>query len=159
MSSTPGFSQSRYLRLMAISTIEVFGTVPLATFNIVFVAKSGIHPWKSWADTKSHYSVVYQIAGFIWKDLPETAVGLEVFRWSLVACAYTFFAFFGFSREAREHYYRLYKTLARCFGYSMSTPHGVPHACVLLIRSPCWYVPIDWGLHHFFSAVLRPSLV
>ena len=159
MSSTSGFSQSRYLRLMAISTIEVCGTVPLATFHIVFFAKSGIQPWKSWADTKSQYSVVYQIAGFIWKDLPEAVLGLEVFRWSLVACAFTFFALFGFSREAREHYYRLYKTLARCFGYSMSTPCGAPHACVLLIRSSCWYVPIHWGLHRFFSAVLRQSLV
>jgi hypothetical protein len=135
MSSTSGFSRSRYLRLIAISSVEIFATIPLATFFIAYNVKMGIEPWKSWADTHSHYSVVLQVAGFVWKNVPEVAMDLELYRWSLVLCAFVFFALFGFAVEAREHYYRLYKSLARCVGYSMSTgtPHGAPHACVLLL--------------------------
>ncbi|KAF8491701.1 pheromone A receptor-domain-containing protein [Russula emetica] len=130
MSSTFGFSRSRYLRLIAISSVEVFATIPLATVIIAIDAKRGIKPWKSWADTHSHYSVIFQIAGFTWKNIPEVAMSLELYRWLLVLSALLFFALFGFAVEAREHYYRLYKSLARCVGYSMSTgtPHGAPHA-------------------------------
>ena len=128
MSSTSGFSQSRYLRLIAISTVEVFATVPLATFFLVDDAKLGIEPWKSWADTHSHYSVVHQTPGFIWKNIPLLAMAYETYRWSLVAGAFAFFALFGFAVEAREQYSRLYKLLARHInGTLSSTPHRVPH--------------------------------
>jgi pheromone a factor receptor len=149
MLSTYGFSRSRYLRLMTISLADVFGTIPLATFIIVSYAKGGVDPWKSWADTHRHYSVVIQVAGFVWKNIPEVARSLEVYRWSLVACAFLVFALYGFAVEAREHYYRLYKFLARCIGYSMSTPHGAPHACVLAY-SLCWYALIHW-VYYIFS--------
>ncbi|KAF8484428.1 pheromone A receptor-domain-containing protein [Russula emetica] len=134
-----------------ISSVGVSATIPLVTFFIVSNAKTGIKPWKSWADTHNHYSVVPQIAGFVWKNIPGAAMGLELYRWSLVLCALLFFALFGFAVEAREHYYRLYKLLARCVGYSMSTgtPHGAPHACVLLIRLPYWYVPDSVGFTSF----------
>jgi len=135
MSSTSGFSRSRYLRLIAISSVELFATIPFSTYFIVVGAYKGFNPWKSWADVHKHYSVVLQIAGFTWKNTPDVAMSLEISRWSLVACAFIFFALFGFAVEAREHYYGLYKSLARCIGYSKSTPHGAPHACVLLARS------------------------
>jgi hypothetical protein len=44
--------------------------------------------------------------------------------------------------------------LARCVGYSMSTPHGAPHACVLLVYSLRWFVLIQWFL--FYSAPTVP---
>ena len=150
MLSTSGFSRSRYLRLMAISSVEVFGTVPLATLNIVLDAKRGVRPWKSWADTHSHYSAVYQVAGFVWKNVPALATSLEVYRWSLVACSFLFFALFGFAVEAREHYYRLYKLLARCVGYSTSTPHGAQHTCVSTMPVVLVTSLIYWGLNLFF---------
>ena len=116
MSSASGFSQSRYLRLVVISSVGVFGTVPLATFFIVSIAKTGLKPWKSWADTHSHYSVVPQIAGFVWKNIP-VGVYYEIYRWSLVAWAFIFFASFGLAVEAREQYYHVYKSLlARRYG-------------------------------------------
>lgn len=143
--SASGFTRSRYLRLMAISSADVFGTIPVATFFIVSDVKGGLQPWKSWADTHRHYSVVPQFAGVTWKNIPEVAMELEMSRWSLVACAFIFFALYGFTAEAREQYHRLYKSLARCIGYSMSIPHQAPHACVLVARSLCWFVPIYRG--------------
>jgi pheromone a factor receptor len=89
--------------LIAISSVEVFATVPLAAVFIVIDIKAGFKPWKSWADTHSHYSVVQQIPGIVWKNIPGVALGFMIYRWSLVACAFIFFALFGFAVEAREH--------------------------------------------------------
>jgi pheromone a factor receptor len=148
MPSISGFGRSRYLRLIVISSVEVFATVPLSTFFIVDDAKAGIQPWKSWADTHSHYSVVPQIASLVWKNIPDEAVATEMYRWSLVACAFIFFALFGFAAEAREQYYRLYKLLARRISTSSSVPYGTPHTYV--VCSQRCFVLIHWGPHCFF---------
>jgi pheromone a factor receptor len=127
-----GHNGGQYLRLMAISATEMLCTVPLGTFYIVMNAKSSITPWKGWASMHRHYSEVEQIAGFTWKNVPEAATGLEMFRWSLVACAFLFFALFGLAVEAREQYYCVYKLLAGRISRSSSAPHGAPHAYVVL---------------------------
>ena len=128
-----GHKGGQYLRLMAISTTEMFGTIPLGTFYMVLNAKLGVSPWTGWASMHNHYSQVDQVAGFIWKNEPLEALGLEMFRWSLVACAFLFFALFGFTFEAREQYYGLYKFLTRVtkqMSTSSSALHGAPHAYV-----------------------------
>jgi pheromone a factor receptor len=132
MSSTPGLSHSRYIRLMTISAVEILGTLPLATFYIVRSLKLGVAPWRGWAYTHGDYSAVYQIPGSIWKNNPNSVLFLEMFRWSLVLCAFIFFAFFGFAEEARQNYRRLYTTVASRIGYSESTS--------ALFRSPNAYV-------------------
>ena len=135
----------RYLRLIAISTTEILGTVPLGTFFIVHNVKMGITPWTSWANMHSHYSAVEQVAGFTWKNDPQMALGLEMGRWLVVACAFIFFALFGLSVEAREKYYRLYKSLTRrtSIRTSSSASDGAPHAYV--VRSRCFSVLVYWG--------------
>jgi len=131
-------SRGRYLRLMAISFVEILETIPFGTYYIVSNAKMGVIPWKGWA--AMHYSEVEQVAGFIWRDDPVVSLNLELFRWSLVACAFIFFALFGFAGEAREHYFHLYKSLARRIGKSTSTSHGAPLACVVWVTvSACPY--------------------
>ena len=138
----------RYLRLMAISTTEILGTVPLGTFFIVHNVKMGITPWTGWANMHSHYSAVEQVAGFTWKNDPQMALGLEMGRWLLVACAFIFFALFGLSAEARENYYRLYKSLTRRISTSSSAPDGAPHAYVF--HSRCFSVLIYWSSCYLF---------
>ncbi len=132
-------NRGRYLRLMAISVCEILGTIPLGTYFIVNNAV-GVVPWKGWAAMHSHYSKVPQIAGFIWRNDPLASLGVELFRWSLVACAFIFFALFGFAGDAREHYYRLYKSLVRRISKSTSTPHVAPLACVVLLICPYPFV-------------------
>jgi pheromone a factor receptor len=80
MSHSQGASRGLYLRLMAISGIEILGTIPMGTYFIVSNARAGVTPWKGWAYTHSNYSDVVQIAGFIWKNDPNLANGLEIFR-------------------------------------------------------------------------------
>jgi len=118
MSSTPGLSRSRYLRLMAISAMEILGTIPLGTFYIVHNAKLGVDPWRGWAFTHKHYSVVHQVPASTWKNNPDSVLALEMFRWSLVLCAFAFFALFGFADEALRHYRRLYTSIASRVGNS-----------------------------------------
>jgi pheromone a factor receptor len=152
-----GHNGGQYLRLMAISATDILGTIPLGTYVMVFDSKNGIKPWKGWASMHSHYSEVNQVAGFSWKNDPRTATCLEMFRWSLVACAFIFFALFGFAVEAREQCYRLYKLLARRIGTSPSAAHGAPHPYVA--RSLCRSVLIHWSSYHSFFAVLHQSLM
>jgi pheromone a factor receptor len=154
LSSNPGLSRSRYFRLMAIAAVEICGTIPLGTFFIVYNARNGVAPWISWADTHSNYSQVDQVAAFIWKNDPGTAIGFEVFRWSTVYCAFVFFALFGFADEARQHYRRVYTTLASRIGYSTFTLQKSSHACVL-VYPLCSVRPGSSGLH---LAVHRQSL-
>ena len=132
-SSNPGLSRSRYIRLMAISSTELFVTIPLGTYYIVYNAKNGVTPWISWANTHSNYSTVNQIAAFIWKNDPAAVTGLELYRWSLIFCSFVFFAFFGFADEARQHYRRVYTTLASHIGYSTFTLQGSSHAYVVVL--------------------------
>jgi pheromone a factor receptor len=113
---------------MALSASDILGSIPLGTYIIVTSAKNGVAPWKGWAYIHSNYSEVGQIAGFIWRNDPGIANGLEMFRWSLVACAFVFFAFFGFADEARQHYRRLYTSIASRVGYATFTDHGLSHA-------------------------------
>lgn len=119
-----------YLRLMAVSLIEILGTIPIGTYNIVSTARMGVVPWKGWAVVHRHYSEVEQIASSIWRNDSVGALNLERFRWSLVASAFLFFALFGLASEAREHYYSLYLSLARRMGKSVITPHE-SFACVV----------------------------
>jgi pheromone a factor receptor len=132
ISSSHGLSRGRYLRLMALSATEIFGTIPLGTYLIVSSAKAGVRPWESWADMHRHYSEVIQVPSIVWKNDPSMANGVEMFRWSIVACAFTFFAFFGFADEARQHYRRVYMSLASRIGQSTTfTLHESSHVCVV----------------------------
>ena len=115
---------------MTISSVEILGTIPLGTYFIVSDEKLGVVPWPGWARLHDHYSMVVQVPGSIWKNSPGSS-NVELFRWSLVACAFLFFALFGLSDEAREHYSHLYRFLTRRIGKSTPAPHGAPLACVV----------------------------
>ena len=131
MSHSQGANRGLYLRLMALSATEILGTIPLGTYILVTNAKEGVTPWKGWAHTHSNSSAVAQIAGFIWRSVPIRTNGLEMFRWSLVACAFIFFAFFGFTDETRRLYRRLYTPIANRIGYSKFIVHGPVYLCVV----------------------------
>jgi len=124
-----GLNRGRYFRLMALSSIEVLGTIPLGTYIIVRNARKLI-PWTSWASVHENYSRVVQVPGFVWKAKP---FGIEVARWTPVACAFIFFAFFGFAVEARHHYRVVYRWFVCRFSSSTSsrTLRGSPHAYVV----------------------------
>ncbi|KAI0270665.1 pheromone A receptor-domain-containing protein [Gloeopeniophorella convolvens] len=122
ISSNRGLNQSRYLRLMALSLIEILGTIPISSYGLYLNTRPGeISKWKSWSDTHFDYSKVEQIASVLWKNEHGSRVGLELYRWSLVLCAFIFFGFFGFADEARKHYRLVYTSLASRIGISTTS--------------------------------------
>jgi pheromone a factor receptor len=132
---------------MVISATEILGTIPLGTVWIVKAAKSGVTPWRGWAVTHENYSAVHQIPASIWKNNPNSVFALEVYRWSLVLCAFLFFALFGFADEARQHYCRMCSFIASRVGLSKA----------YVIHSLCWVVRLV-VTHVVFLAVRRRSL-
>ena len=116
--------------MMIISSADILPIIPLGTYILVSDVKDGVEPWRSWASTHSHYSVVYQIPGSVWKNNRQLSRILEFNRWLLVGCAFIFFAFFGFAEEARQNYRRVYTSLVSRIGYRKSTLCGSSHACV-----------------------------
>ncbi|KAI0060066.1 STE3-domain-containing protein [Artomyces pyxidatus] len=122
LSSNRGLNQSRYLRLMCLSLVEVLGTIPITTYSIWFNAKDGqVNKWVSWANTHYNYSKVEQIPSVLWKSDYNATVSLELSRWFCVLCAFVFFGFFGFADEARKHYRLVYTSLSSRLGYSTTS--------------------------------------
>ena len=153
MTHTQGASRGMYLRLMALSSTEIIGTIPLGTYFIVTNAKAGVTPWQGWAYTHSHYSDVPRIAGFVWKNDPSVAHGLEMFRWSLVACAFVFFAYFGFADETRQLYRRMYNSIATRIGCPRFIPHGPSYLYV--VHSLRWTIWTHLNSLFFFLVSLQ----
>ena len=131
MASTHGLSHSRYIRLMVVSVAEILGTIPLGTYYIVRSSKSGVTPWRGWTYTHEDYSAVYQIPASIWKNNSQSVFNLEMYRWSLVLCAFLFFALFGFAEEARRHYRQMYASVVSRIGYVTSALHRSSHEYVV----------------------------
>ena len=125
MSSTR-LTRNRHIRLMIISVALILGTIPLGTIWIVKAAIFGVGPWRGWAFTHEHYSVVHRIPASVWKNNPFTVLFLEMNRWSLVMCAFLFFALFGFADEARQHYRRVYTSITSRIVYSLSNLRDRP---------------------------------
>jgi hypothetical protein len=148
LSSSYGLTQSRYLRLMILASMDALITVPFATYIIVANTEQGVTPWISWDDTHSDYSRVIQVPGFIWKNDYKMARALEVSRWTLVLAAFIFFAFFGFAQEARQHYRLAYRSIARRIGGKTSSgpPNKPSHVYVVQCTS------LD-SFAHAFSAL------
>ena len=145
--SAASLTRSRYIRLMCVSATEILGTIPLGTLYIVKNAKLGVEPWRGWAYTHENYSAVYQIPSSIWRNTPDSVFALEMYRWSLVLCAFLFFALFGFADEARRHYRSMYASIASRIGYSTSALHRSSHACV--VHSLCGFIATHG--YSFFS--------
>jgi Pheromone A receptor len=139
MSSNRGLNQGRYIRLMMLASVNMIATIPLSTYFMVGLIKLGF-PKYSLAVLHHNYSHIPQIPSFIWKSNSESITAVELSRWSVVLCAFTFFAFFGFADEARYHYCRAYALLARLVDWSTSsgTLTMSSHAYVLVVHSTLW---------------------
>lgn len=95
---------------MALASTEMLLTTPLALFQMIFNLKAQpLEPWRSWADTHSNFSRVLLVPSALWRSSGISAIALEVTRWSVPFCAFTFFLFFGFAEESRRSYWRAIK--------------------------------------------------
>jgi pheromone a factor receptor len=144
LSSNNNLNADRYFRLMALAGVDLLCTVPLATWSLYNnMTAYNVHPWLSWEDTHSNFSRVVQYPRVLYSLDPLAIVGLEVTRWSVVACGMIFFAFFGFADEARRHYRLAFNSVAKRMGYSTATvsssgnmsSNGYVFPCIVLPKA------------------------
>jgi len=118
LSSNNSLSINRYFRLMALATLELLCTTPISAYGIyINIANNPLQPWKGFADAHFDYSHIGQYPSVIWRLNRLTVVSTELTRWSLVFCAFSFFAFFGFADEARKNYRKAFWAIAQRFGF------------------------------------------
>ena len=87
---------------------ELLFTVPFGIYQIYANLQGGAAPWQGWANTHYDFSRVDLYPAVLWKSDPAFTIPLQISRWMLPACAFIFFAFFGFAEEARRRYYTIY---------------------------------------------------
>ncbi|KAG9083008.1 a-factor receptor [Ceratobasidium sp. UAMH 11750] len=75
-----------------------------------------LEPWVSWADTHSTISQVFVLPQAILQAQPGAKTTLELNRWSVPACAFCFFVYFGLSGEAVGRYRALIWRVVEVFG-------------------------------------------
>jgi pheromone a factor receptor len=102
-------NQSRYNRLIALSAVEILGSLPVSLYTLYANAYYiPVQPWISWENTHYHYFAVDQVSSAEWHADATSGAMLEVNRWIPVIAAFLFFLFFGFAEEARRHYRKAY---------------------------------------------------
>ena len=105
LGSTKNPNHNRYIRLIALSSVQIFCSLPLTIYNIYFNAHVlEVYPWISWDDTHFDFSSVRQYPADEWRTNPTSSNALELSRWYFVSAALLYFAFFGFAEEARKRY-------------------------------------------------------
>ncbi|KAG2361580.1 pheromone receptor [Suillus spraguei] len=135
--SRTSLSINRYFRLMALATMELLCTTPISAYGIyINIADNPLEPWKGFADAHFNYSRVGLYPSVIWRLNSLTIVSTELTRWSLVLCAFSFFAFFGLAGEARKNYRKAFWAIAKLFGFPppssasvinvRPSPHAIP---------------------------------
>ncbi|TFK95865.1 putative fungal pheromoneG-protein-coupled receptor [Pterulicium gracile] len=119
MHTNKSMTINRYLRLMALASVETICTTPLAIFVIVLNSTTmPVQSWVSWEDTHFNFSRVAQIPSVMWRTNHLLVVSLQLSRWAPILCAFVFFMFFGFAEESRKNYAALFRSIARYIGLS-----------------------------------------
>ena len=107
------FTTHRYARLMLLCIVTLLLTTPISAFSLALnLTSTLIVPYRGWDDLHWGYSRVDKIPAIIWTGRlgrnENVAIAVEMSRWLSVVCAVVFFAFFGFTEEARKGYTRMW---------------------------------------------------
>ncbi|KAG8835259.1 a-factor receptor [Serendipita sp. 399] len=116
-SHSTSLSVNRYIRLMALASIEVLFVFPISLYIYVRnVIKVPPRPWVSWGYVHSNFSRVGYISRFLLDLQPETAVLMKLSRWCMPFSAILFFLFFGMASETRKQYRRGFEKALQTVG-------------------------------------------
>ncbi|KAG5650197.1 hypothetical protein H0H81_000357, partial [Sphagnurus paluster] len=116
MTTASTLNPHRYMRLMFLAGVEIAISVPTTMLSITAAAQGDVEPWISWENVHEGFSRVDQIPGVVWRSSQVATFGVEETRWGIVGCGLVFFMFFGFAQEARNHYGRVFRAVARRLG-------------------------------------------
>ncbi|KAI0088239.1 putative fungal pheromoneG-protein-coupled receptor [Irpex rosettiformis] len=119
LASNSNLSFNRYMRLMALCCCDIFCTIPLVIFLIVFDRTvNPIYVWKGLADLHSGFDRIGQWPALLW-TAPSGSIWINTCQnWFTIIYGLLFFCFFGLAEEARTHYRLAFTTIAKKLGYS-----------------------------------------
>ncbi|KAF8149756.1 pheromone A receptor-domain-containing protein [Mycena galopus ATCC 62051] len=127
LSNNSGLTATRYFRLMALASLELFLNLPIATYGLYLSAsRSSIAPWVSWDVTHADFFDIEQVPAIIWRADGHAEATVELSRWASVVCALAFFTFFGFAAEARKHYRLAFWAIAKRCGFTPPADGALP---------------------------------
>ncbi|EGO01494.1 hypothetical protein SERLA73DRAFT_49512 [Serpula lacrymans var. lacrymans S7.3] len=119
MQSDQHLKVSHYWRLLAFSGIGIICSVSVGLTTTIYIAilqPSEITPY-SWNSVHSNLSQILQYPVSEWASSSITDFWLESNRWFPVFYALTFFAFLGFTKDARQSYRLSCLWVIRCMGF------------------------------------------
>ncbi|KAF5353301.1 hypothetical protein D9756_007944 [Leucocoprinus leucothites] len=119
LSSNFSLSTSRFIRLMALATVEIIFNIPITSYGLYLnITSRPIYHWKSWSDTHFAWYTIDTYPAVVWRSQKTQVIIMEFTRWLPIFCAFVFFAFFGFADEAISNYKRAYSAILGSFGYA-----------------------------------------
>ncbi|KAI0270612.1 pheromone A receptor-domain-containing protein [Gloeopeniophorella convolvens] len=104
-----------YYRLIALSIVDILGTVPICAYLLWFNVKAlpSYAQRNALALPLDGINGMAQHATAAWRADTGVHVALELSRWMFVLSSFVFFGFFGFAAEARAGYRSVYRWLVR----------------------------------------------
>ncbi|KAI0055983.1 STE3-domain-containing protein [Artomyces pyxidatus] len=116
LDSLSGLQRSLYLRLMILAVVDIFLTIPIASYFVYLNRSSpSFGPYVSWSFVHADFSFVGQVPTEEWKATGNGQTAVELTRWSNVMCAFIFFFLFGLAQEAQRNYRVFWAFLGRVF--------------------------------------------
>ncbi|EGO00676.1 hypothetical protein SERLA73DRAFT_105041 [Serpula lacrymans var. lacrymans S7.3] len=108
MESNQALQFGHYWRLLTLTGIGVICTLPYGMLNLVEnIVAAPVQPY-SWDLLHSTFSEAGETPAYYWASDAVSEYSLEITRWSPVFNAFMFFAFFAFTKEARQDYRRVW---------------------------------------------------
>ncbi|KAI9057578.1 B mating type pheromone receptor [Trametes sanguinea] len=131
--SNSALSTGRYLRLVAMSILQIVWQTTLTALTMYDNISPGLRPWTNWADVHSDFGRVDTIPMFVYPVSYQRQFFL--FLWVMPVSSYIFFIFFGFGEEAVKDYKNAFKWI-RCKFFRQTLPESKTPLEDSFVRSP-----------------------
>ncbi|KAK0200530.1 pheromone A receptor-domain-containing protein [Desarmillaria ectypa] len=97
---------SRYLRLIAMALVEMIWGATLTSLNLANNVAGGLRPYTSWTSVHTDFGNVPRYPALM---LPKGYMDCVILIWfTMPVTGLVFFAFFGFGKEAKKEYRKLW---------------------------------------------------
>jgi len=150
---------NRYFRIMALSCVDLFFTIPMLVFYVVHKSRS-LNPWISWANRKSSawpiiinlvskqcgradnsihsidFSQIDSVPSALWRRSPSRVLSLELSRWTPVVVAFVWLIFFGYTNETRRLYGPILRRIWESTPFSKPRPALEPLTFEAVAKQP-----------------------
>ncbi|PPQ94357.1 hypothetical protein CVT25_000685 [Psilocybe cyanescens] len=101
--SDSALTTSRYLRLMAMASLEIFWVIGVTAYSLWFtVIAIPIRPWTTWSDVHSDFLRIDQYQAAL--TPPIVAKTFYILWWLVPVSTFLFVGFFSFGKDAMDEY-------------------------------------------------------